>query len=116
MRLMGADVAVSRADVLLDGVGSELNRYDASAEVLESFTENRGSFTVQNGRDYLLNPGSRTTELTAGAASTVTADGDYVQNVGFTTVIDLILVTQSGPTPRPESPTFPLESMSARKL
>ncbi len=94
MRLIGADIVENRASILFDGVGSELYRDDAAAEALAGFVLNHGSFTVQNGRDYVLASGFENRgAVTSGPGSILTATGDYLQTNGTTTVQGTLTAT-----------------------
>jgi hypothetical protein len=87
MRLLGANVATNAASIVFDGTGSALYSDLASTEALAGFVDNRGAFTVRNGRDYPLTAGFENRgAVTVGSGSVLTATGPYVQKAGITTV------------------------------
>lgn len=96
MRLINVNIATNDAEILLDGLGSNLYQDAATTEALQSWTLNdgNGSFTVRNGRDYTLNSGwSNEGYVEIGATCTMTATGDYLQNAGETHVLGTLTAT-----------------------
>ncbi len=102
LRLLGADVSVLQADVLLDGVGSNLYRDDGTTDALGSLTQVGlgGQLQVCNGRSLatagsLLNYGT----VIVGAQGQIAVPAAYTQEGdsthGATTVQGVLVSAQA---------------------